>query len=268
MSKKNIRKPWNCLTRYVLFQVESYTIIIKNIAFSQRFFPILEYSTRLIYIDRSLNCTITVGSHLKHPFILPKKGHVTELVICHHHQKVAHQGRGMTHNHIRSSGFWIIGGRSAVASHISKCVKCRKFRGSLQEQKMADLPEDRLDPTPPFTYSAVDFFGPWLIEEGRRQVKRYSVLFTCLASRAIHLETANSLDTSSFLNAYRRFIGHRGPVRYLRSDQSTNFVGCKNELKEALSEMNQEVIKLKLLEERCDWIDFRMNVPHVCTSCV
>ena len=84
-----------------------------------------------------------------------------------------------------------------------------------------------------------------------------------MASRAIHLETANSLDTSSFLNACRRFIGRRGPVRHLRSDQGTNFVGCKNELREALSEINQEVIKLKLLEESCDWIDFRMNVPHV-----
>jgi hypothetical protein len=168
----------------------------------------------------------------------------------------------MTDNNIRSSGFWIIGGRSAVASHISKCIKCRKLRGSLQEQKMADLPEDRLDPAPPFTYSAVDYFGPWLIKEGRRQVKRYGVLFTCLASRAIHLETANSLDTSSFLNAYRRFIGRRGPVRHLRSDRGTNFVGCKNELKEALTEMNQEAIKLKLMEENCDWIEFRMNVPH------
>lgn len=26
--------------------------------------------------------------------------------------------------------------------------------------------------------------------------------------------------------------------------------------------MNQEAIKLKLLEENCDWIEFRMNVPH------
>lgn len=115
----------------------------------------------------------SIPENIKHPCILPRKGHVTELVICHHHQKVAHQGRGMTHNNIRSFGFWIIGGRSAVASHISKCVKCRKLRGALQEQKMADLPEDRLDPAPPFTYSAVDYFGPWLIKEGRRQVKRY-----------------------------------------------------------------------------------------------
>jgi hypothetical protein len=51
-------------------------------------------------------------------------------------------------------------------------------------------------------------------------------------------------------------------VRHLRSDRGNNFVGRKNELKEALTEMNQEAIKLKLMEENCDWIEFQMNVPH------
>ncbi len=50
-----------------------------------------------------------IPQNIKHPCILPTKGHMTELVICHHHQKVAHQGRGMMHNNIRSPGFWIIG---------------------------------------------------------------------------------------------------------------------------------------------------------------
>ena len=29
---------------------------------------------------------------VKHPCILPRRGHITELIICHFHQKVAHQG--------------------------------------------------------------------------------------------------------------------------------------------------------------------------------
>lgn len=33
----------------------------------------------------------------KHPIVLPKKGHVTSLVIAHYHSLVEHQGRGMTH---------------------------------------------------------------------------------------------------------------------------------------------------------------------------
>ncbi|KAK3728018.1 hypothetical protein QZH41_000112 [Actinostola sp. cb2023] len=127
---------------------------------------------------------------------------------------------------------------------------------------MADLPKDRLEEAPPFTYSAVDLFGPWHIKEGRREMKRYGVLFTCMASRAIHLETSASLTTDSFINAYRRFVGRRGPIRQLRSDQGTNFVGAKNELKAALEEMNHDVIQRATLKDNCDWIPFKMNVPH------
>ena len=198
----------------------------------------------------------------KHPAILPRKGHITNLIVCHHHGIAQHQGRGITLNEIRSSGFWIIGGPSVVTRHISNCVKCRKLRGALQEQKMADLPDDRLNPAPPFTYCAVDYFGPWYVRKGRSEVKRYGVLFTCMASRAIHLEIAHSLDTDSFINAYRRFVGRRGPIRQLRSDQGTNFVGAKNELESALQEMDDGKVRRELLKENCDWIDFKMNVPN------
>ena len=199
---------------------------------------------------------------VKHPVILSKKGHVTDLILCHFHQLIKHQGRGITQNEIRSSGYWIVGGSSVVSKHISECVSCRKLRGRPQEQKMANLPEDRLEPAPPFTFCAVDYFGPWYIKEGRREVKRYGVLFTCLASRAVHVEVASSLSTDSFLNAYRRFVGRRGPVRQLRSDQGTNFVGAKNELQQALSTLHHEKIQQELAKRNCDWIDFKMNVPE------
>lgn len=145
----------------------------------------------------------------------------------------------MTHNEIRSASYWVIGGSSAVSNHIAQCVKCRKLRGTPQDQKMADLPEDRLEPAPPpFTFSTVYYFGPWYVKEGRRELKRYGVLFTCLSSRAIHLEVSNSLATDSFLNAYRRFVGRRGLVCQLRSDQGTNFIGAMNELQQAVKELN------------------------------
>ena len=179
------------------------------------------------------NGILTVGGRIrrsrllyggKHPIILPRKGHVTELIICHHHRTVEHQGRGITHNEIRSAGYWVIGGSSAVSNHIAQCVTCRKLRGTPQDQKMAGLPEDRLEPALLFTLFAVDYFGPWYEKEGHRELKRYGVLFTCMSSRAIHLEVSNSLDTDSFLNAYRRLVCRRGPVHQLRSDQGTNLV--------------------------------------------
>ena len=72
----------------------------------------------------------------------------------------------MTLNSLRTSGYWVIGGSSVVGTFISKCVVCRKVRRPVSEQKMADLPEDRLEPSPPFTYCAVDIFWP-TVDQGR-----------------------------------------------------------------------------------------------------
>ena len=66
---------------------------------------------------------------LKHPVILPKKSHITELIIRHYHHQVEHQGRGITLNSLRSCGYWVIGGTSVVGNFISKCLVCRKLRG-------------------------------------------------------------------------------------------------------------------------------------------
>ena len=82
-----------------------------------------------------------------------------------------------------------------------------------------------------------------------------------MASRAVHIETANSLKTDAFINALRRFICRRGHFRQLRSDQGANFVGARTELAQVLAEMDQEKIRTKLLEEQCDCISFKMNVP-------
>ncbi|XP_023808641.1 uncharacterized protein LOC111947062 [Oryzias latipes] len=111
--------------------------------------------------------------HVKHPAILPKGHHVSRLLIKHFHEKIHHQGRGMTVNEIRANGIWIISCSSEVASFIRKCVKCRKYRQNSQEQKMSDLPSERTEAMSPFTYSGMDCFGPFYVKEGRKEMKRW-----------------------------------------------------------------------------------------------
>ena len=86
---------------------------------------------------------------------------------------------------------------------------CRSLRGKLGEQKMSELPFNRFQEEPPFTYRGVDLFGPFVICSKRKELKRYGVFFTCLCSRPIHIEVANSLDRDSFLLQLRRFTGRR-----------------------------------------------------------
>ena len=193
----------------------------------------------------------------KHPIILPRKSNVTTLIIRNAHERLGHAGRGHVLARLREK-YWIIGANSAVRQLISSCVICRRIKAPPQDQKMADLPKDRLTPAPPFTYVGVDYFGPFTTKQGRKEHKRYGALFTCLVSRAVHIEIANSLETDSFLNALRRFIARHGPVREIRSDNGTNFVGAERELREAIKEMNHDEITEKLRQQQIDW---KFNPP-------
>ena len=201
--------------------------------------------------------------NIKHPIILPKKGKISRLIVESCHRRVCHQGRGITTNEIRNSGYWILKCTTLVRKIISDCVQCRFLRGRRGEQKMADLPSDRMQEVPPFTYCAVDYFGPFYIKEKRKELKRYGCLFTCLASRAIHIEVSNTLETDSFIMALRRFINIRGNIQQLRSDWGTNFVGAERELRDAIKEMDHDRIKRALLNEGADYllIKWKRNPP-------
>ena len=112
----------------------------------------------------------------KHPVIIPRTGHLTELLIRHHHLKVNHMGRRISHNELRQNGYGILKGSSRVARSIFNCVTCRRLRKPAEEQKMACLPDDQFNPAPLFSYSAIDFVGPFIVRERRSNIKRYGVL--------------------------------------------------------------------------------------------
>ena len=198
----------------------------------------------------------------KHPAILPQKSHVTTLLICHAHKRLGHAG----HVHVIATlreKYWIVKMNAAVHHVISRCVFCRHNHSKPSEQKMADLPRNRISPAPPFTYTGVDYFGPFIIKEGRKEVKRYGSFFSCLVSRAVHIEIASTLTSSSFIQALRRFIARRGPVREIRSDNGTNFGGARNELLQAIEEMDHEEIRAKLREEKIDWLFNPSTASHM-----
>ena len=104
----------------------------------------------LLRVDGRIQKSI-VSEEMKHSVLLARKSVIAVMIIRWCHEKVAHCGRGITMNYIRSSGFWIINCNAAVRSYISKCVKCKHLRGNFQQQKMASLPRDRLCEEAPFT---------------------------------------------------------------------------------------------------------------------
>lgn len=124
---------------------------------------------------------------------------------------------------------------------------------------MSDLPIERMESSPPFTYCGMDCFGPLMTKQGRKEQKRYGLLFTCFSSRAIHVEMVDDLSTDAFINGLRCFVALRGSVRQIKCDQGTNFVGAKNELSAALHEVDAERLKNFLAEKQCDFV---FNTPH------
>lgn len=194
----------------------------------------------------------------KHPAVLHKDDWIAKLIVRHIHEETGHSGRSYILAKLRQR-YWIPRASSAIQKVISECRICRRLRAKAGEQKMANLPEERLLPDkPPFTNTGVDYFGPFEVSRGRRKVKRYGVLFTCMAIRAVHLEVAHSLDTSSCINAIRRFLSRRGQVSVLRSDNGTNFIGAERELREALKALDQSKIQDAMLQKGITWM---FNTP-------
>ena len=197
----------------------------------------------------------------KFPAIIPKQSTCTRRLIEWHHGQIQHRGKHSTVCRLRECGFWIINAGKEAGNVVFRCVRCKWLRGKCGQQMMADLPLNRTLVEPPFTYCGCDYFGPVSVKIGKKNFKRYGVIFTCFSLRAVHIELASNLETDSFIQALRRFIARRGGVREIRSDNGTNLVGADNELKKAVTEMDQANISAFLSKQGCDWISWERNTP-------
>jgi len=98
---------------------------------------------------------------------------------------------------------------------------------------MADLPKERLIPyEPPFTYTGVDFFGPFYVKRGRGSDKVYGCIFTCFTSHAVHVEDVSSLETDAFIQVLRRFISNQDELnKHLIKDEISYHLCLRSEWK-------------------------------------
>ena len=87
----------------------------------------------------------------KKPTILPKHHHVVELIVKHCHGMSGHSRQEYVLSSVRQK-FYLIKGRTTVRKLLKNSFKCKRLWKPSSEQKMADLPEDRITPrNPPFS---------------------------------------------------------------------------------------------------------------------
>lgn len=193
----------------------------------------------------------------KHPAIIPKHSHVANLIIGEQHQQIHHLGYRSTLCAVRESGYWIVNGSCAIKKHLKDCLPCKKLRAQPGNQKMGDLPIERLERTAPFTHVGMDVFGPFYVKDRRTEAKRWGLVITCLYSRAIHLEVLEDMTTDCLILAMRCFMAVRGPISTITCDNGTNFVGMRNELSRQQN-LADEKMKQYLESNR---IDMNFNPP-------
>ena len=193
-------------------------------------------------------------SHAKRPAILPSRYPAIESLVRHVHERTAHSGRGYVLAELCRK-YWVLGATPLVKKVIRHCVTCRRRDAQPCHQLEADLPLDRVTPhEPAFTSVGMDYFGPFADKRGRGREKRYGCMFTCLTTQAVHIETADTLDTDSFLNCLYRFMARRGEPHLLRSDNGSNFVGAERELQWEIEAWNKERIQEAMSQRAIRWL--------------
>ena len=198
----------------------------------------------------------------KHPVLLPNEHRISLLITSHTHNH-GHPGVATTTAKIRRK-YWILKANKLSKAVKFKCVSCREMAHKAETQLMADLPALRLAPqTPPFYYSSCDYFGPYNVKIGRNKTrKHYGVIFTCLNTRAVHLELAVDLSTMEFIQVLRRFFSIRGYPAVLLSDNGSQMVGAERELREMVEDLDSDKLRDFCAERSINWLFTAPAAPH------
>ena len=118
---------------------------------------ILRSHTRLRHAD-------DLPYDVKCPIILPKRNHVTGLIVKYYHELEGHQmGLKYTIDHVREE-YLVVHVREQVKRVMRECLECtRRFRSKPAHQQMAPLQKIILQQSSrPFESCAVDLGGPFL----------------------------------------------------------------------------------------------------------
>ena len=120
---------------------------------------------------------------------------------------------------------------------IKRSIFCHRLQPRVEQQKMADLPRDRISPDDYLGYIKVNRNG-W----------NARVSFTCHVSRAVHLEVVSHLNTLLYQRPYIGKSAVEDLCHATRLTMVANFNGVNWELTKALKGMDHSSIRYWRME--------------------
>ena len=246
---------------------------------SSKLFQLQAYvdtETGIIRSRSRLGLSDLLPSETTSPIILPKGSTFIEKYVLFLHTSNCHSGNAATLYMLRRQ-FRLMGGKREVSRILHMCRKKNCNAPVPLDQKMAPLPVQRIDSFTPWLGIAVDFFGPLKTRHfcaasqhncstlsckhdclkavcpHQGEEKAYGCLFTCLSTRAVHIELVENQATETFLLAFTRLISRRGKPTYVWSDNSKTFKCANKELIRLYKKINWQTVQDKAAQQGIDW---------------
>jgi len=212
----------------------------------------------------------TIPEERRHPILLPNTNDepLIQKLVMHYHRKAFCSSQAQTLSDLRGK-FWLLNGKVLVKAFSRDCQACKAYFAKKSDPKMGMLPRYRTSCEFAFEVTATDLAGPIRIRSARDAstgektlLKVYVIVFTCTATRAVHLDVITRIDAEAVLRALRRFVARRGKPRLMLSDNGRQYKRSAKYL-EALQ--SQDVERYSS-EERIEWQFNADRAPHMAGS--
>ena len=220
------------------------------------FSPFLSSERMLLSASRIQHAPVAFAT--ANPIILDAAHEIVRLFLEDQHASKGHLGAEHLRNDLLQE-FWILKLRTTLKSIIHRCFVCRRQRQLHSQPRMGNLPTYRFSLRPAvFKNFGLDNFGPFGLSITKSKVEQfYCLIFTCLVTRAVHIELCERTTCTSTLLAIKRFISRRGLPDLLVSDNASNFQRCAALLDKNVKPTNEEEQAL----ERMPSLKWKFNPP-------
>ena len=129
----------------------------------QKLYPFVDKT--VLKVGGRLHASDLLDESQKYQVIIPKESPLARLLVHQAHRKLLHG----THQGCLAAlqvKYWIVGAKSIIKKCIRECNQCFRYMSVKPPMPlMGYLPKERITPTAPFTYTGVDFAGPFVTRE-------------------------------------------------------------------------------------------------------